>query len=130
MSTSQKRIRITFDCLLLLILSEHLRIIYFRKFLKPCSFPICPFRTRVNGVGLQGIVCIGFVSVDEPGADYSLWRLSRKTFFKNRHSEQYNIHAIQKISHVDKSVFDWFRKGVWSPINGAVVNFELSDVKY
>eukprot|EP00105_Crassostrea_gigas_P005489 XP_011419114.1 PREDICTED: uncharacterized protein LOC105322222 isoform X2 [Crassostrea gigas] len=36
-------------------------------------------RTRVNGVGLHGIVCIGFVSVDEPGADYSLWRLSQKT---------------------------------------------------
>lgn len=35
-------------------------------------------RTRVNGVGLHGIVCIGFVSVDEPGADYSLWRLSQR----------------------------------------------------
>lgn len=65
---------------------------------KLCSFHIVPFRTRVNGVGLHGIVCIGFVSVDEPGADYSLWRLSRKT--EKLHSEQYNIHAIKQKPHV------------------------------
>ncbi|XP_022301457.1 uncharacterized protein LOC111109571 [Crassostrea virginica] len=35
-------------------------------------------RTRVNGDGLQGIVCIAFVSVEDPDADYSLWRLSQK----------------------------------------------------
>lgn len=38
-------------------------------------------RTRVNGDGLQGIVCIAFVSVEDPDADYSLWRLSRKKWF-------------------------------------------------
>ncbi|XP_061177472.1 uncharacterized protein LOC133186260 [Saccostrea echinata] len=35
-------------------------------------------RTRVNEENAQGIVCIAFVSVDVPKADFSVWRLSQK----------------------------------------------------